>query len=83
MCPALWQLAREQIPDEESVLEIERLGFIAPSVQKLQRLAICHYVYHACKNDPLCIAPNSMPAPPNVVQLRALGVAKFAKTIVT
>ena len=83
VCPVLRQLAREQIPDEDSVLEIECLCFIAPSIVKLQRIAVCHYFYHACKNDPLCIDSNSLLAPPLHVQMRAFGVARFAKTIVT
>ena len=82
-CPVLWQLAREQIPGEESVQIVGRLGFTNPTAHSLQRLAICHYVYHACKNDPQCLSSNSMPAHPHVVQCRASGVAKFAASIIT
>jgi len=51
--PVLWQIALECLGGGEmSIFVGDRLCLKEPSVQKLRRLALTHYVYHACKFDP-------------------------------
>ena len=76
-CPILWQIAGEAFPAEESIEVSQRVCILSPSVEKLQRLSVAHGVYHACKNDNICIVDGS-PAHPRVVQ--ACG-AEFAKAL--
>ncbi len=88
-CPILWQFATEQIGAEHSILVGERLCLSNPNVQKLKTLALCHFVYHSCKNDEVCalglthfcLHPNSAPPWPTV-QSRASGFSKVGRHLV-
>ena len=53
-CPILWQLATEHLGSEDSIFVGERLCLSHPSVLKLKTLALCHFIYHSCKNDEVC-----------------------------
>ena len=83
VCPILWQLATEQLGSEDSIFVGERLCLSHPSVQKLKTLALCHFVYHSCKNDEVCsslinrFCANPLLNPPwTIVQSRSKGFAK-------
>ncbi len=73
----MWQIAGEAFPAEGSIEVSQRVCILSPSVEKLQWLSVAHGVYHACKNDNICIVDGS-PAHPRVVQ--ACG-AEFAKAL--
>ena len=75
-CPILWNLASEFYPNEESISIEQRLSLLTPSKDKIQRLALCHAIYHACKNDTCCYLHGSL-ARPRIVQTRG---AEHART---
>ena len=81
VCPILWLIAGSVVGHESSINLGERMCFHYPSVAKLQRLAVAHFVYHACKNDNTCIS-NSTLASPLIVQDRAMGHARAAKVMI-
>ena len=89
ICPVLWQLATEMLGSEASIFVGERLRLSNPSVQKLRTLALCHFLYHSCKNDDVCSScinrfcsnPHGSPPWPDV-QNRARGFAKVGYHIV-
>ena len=76
-CPILWLLANEVCGFEYSLLISERLCLESPSIHKLQRLAVAHGTYHACRNDPTCLTDGTL-ALPATVQSRG---REFAKAI--
>ena len=76
-CPALWFIVNQHIMDEASICIPQRLCLQQPSCRKLQRLALCYGVYHACKNDNMCVHVGVV-SRPLVVQNRAY---EFSRTI--
>ena len=81
-CALLWQLAVEQLGPELSVAIEERLSFVAPSYEKLQRLALVHVEFCSCRNDPLCVDASQSLALPATVQKRAGDFVRHAKHLV-
>ena len=59
VCPVLWGIAIGVLPGEGSISVGERLCLRNPSLLKLQRVALVHGVYHACKNDSSCLIDGS------------------------
>ena len=78
VCPILWQIACGVFKGEESLSVSERLCLQSPSVVKLQRLSVCHSVYHACKNHPACTV-NGFPASALIVQNRGYEFSRAMK----
>ena len=81
ICPVLWSFANQFIKGEDSVFVSERMCFQNPSIDKLQRLAMAHAIYHACKKDHNCVEGPWI-ASPLQVQGKALGVARDVRHIV-
>lgn len=79
ICPILWQLVIQFLDGEDSILLSQRLCLQSPSIKKLQRLALACRIYHACKNDCVCIKSNVV-ASPHTVQSRG---AEFARAVVS
>ena len=82
-CGPLWQIAAEALGHEESIDIGNTLCLSSPSIEKLQRLAFVHVVYHCCRNDPECIDSQKRLASPASVQKRATEFARHAKHLVT
>jgi len=89
VCPVLWHFATELLGSEASIFVGERLCLCLPSVQKLRTLALCHFIYHSCKNDDVCASCiNRFCANPHVsppwpeVQSRSRGYAKVGYHLV-
>ncbi len=82
VCRVLWQFAREtlHIREQSGLLE-ERLCIVSPSIDKLRLLAFCHCLYHAVRNDDVCIVNGTL-ASPQIVQYRALALARHARFLV-
>ena len=76
-CPVLWQIVCSHVDGEDSILTGERVCFQNPTVRKLQRLALCHAVYHQCENDRESVCFGTV-ASPMIVQRRA---AEFAREL--
>ena len=81
VCPCLWSLANQFFGGEEAVTSSERMCLQAPSVVKLQRLAMVHAIYHTCKRDHTCVE-GAWVASPFLIQGKALGVARDVSHIV-
>ena len=83
VCPVLWQFAREFLQIEETSIFIgERLGFVQPSLDKLRALAFVHSLYHACKNDSVCVKQNGDIQPAHIVQTRASEISRSVRHLV-
>ena len=59
----------------------ERMCLRNPSIDNLQRLALCHGVYHACKHDSVCIDGPQV-APPFDMQERAHSHARDIRQVI-
>ena len=71
-CPLLWQFALDSVGGVENNCNfLHRIGIYEPSVEKLNRLAFCHALYHTCVNDTCCVGDNGMPYEKEVVLARA------------
>ena len=81
VCPVLWCIAIGVLPGEESISIEERLCLRNPSLLKLQRLALAHGVYHACKNDPSCVV-DGLPRSPRFVQNQGYEHSRALKHLV-
>jgi len=81
VCPVLWNLAGLIFDNEGSIAIEERLCLVSPSVIKLQRLALAHSIYHACKNDTNCTV-HGIPASPLIVQSRGAQFTKALKHLI-
>ena len=81
-CPVLWSIANHFYKKESSVMLCDRMCFRNPTVNKLQRLTMCHGVYHACKNDIMCV-DGPIVASPFVMQERAHGHARDIRQVIT
>ena len=75
-------LTVNSFPIEECREVHERSSFNSPSLEKFQRIALAHSVYHACKHDPCCIV-NSYPVSCSIVKERAQGHCDAYLRIIT
>ena len=52
VCPLLWQFVVSHYGHEDNFGVAHRLGLLSPTVAKLKRLAMCHYIYSQVCNHP-------------------------------
>jgi len=83
VCPVLWQLCREFVNFVEESISVEsRLCIVQPSIDKLRALSFCHSLYHACRNDSVCVENAGNLETCSIVQQRAGEIARFVKHFV-
>ena len=72
-CPALWQLGREVVPEEETSNAVFRLALVSPSAQSLNRLAVAYTLHHDTENNHAEFDFELNYSVPNFVQHRPIG----------
>ena len=83
VCPILWQFARETLNVSEPAIVMPcRLCLKEPTYDSFKLLAFCHSLHHKVVNDPLCMNMDGHPCCSQIVQLRAIDLAKDSRYLV-